>query len=418
MKRFLFAVTLTIASLLTALDPGLVFAAGSIAPSGGGSYANGQTFTINVRASGATFDSLQGVISVSGPVSIVSFSAGGATWLPGKSPSNGGQFVGITNATSSLTVATIKLRGTKEGSGSVKVTSVRLARSGDEVGTGGGTASFTITRAPSPPGGVEVTSATHPDQSQSYDASTLELAWKDPAPGASGYSVVFDQNPETVPEQKVNLEALTAKYENLKIGTYYFHIRAVNGDGWGPVTHFKVTIKAAVDGGLSAPSIDEISLAENHQNDIDAGTVTGLTLRGKGLPGYTLVLNFTPVIPLDPAKYPAIVIPESGEWSLFVEDPVLAGFYKTSAQGLKEGVLTPLSSVTTFELSVAEGGKIKIISTEDETAVFKQAEAARVAAAQARQKTQVFSLGIGGALLLVLLTWFVIWRRRHSIKSA
>src|SRR6185369_3101743 len=90
------------------LSPLKVFAAGSITPSGGGSYAVGATFTITVRASGATFDSLQGKIAVSGPVSIVSFSPGSATWLPGKSPENNNQFVGITSATSSLTVATIK----------------------------------------------------------------------------------------------------------------------------------------------------------------------------------------------------------------------------------------------------------------------------------------------------------------------
>jgi len=70
-------------------------AEGGIFATGGGTKTAGQTFTITVAASGATFDSLQGSISISGPVDVVSFTAGSATWLPGKTPSNGGQFVGI-----------------------------------------------------------------------------------------------------------------------------------------------------------------------------------------------------------------------------------------------------------------------------------------------------------------------------------
>ena len=146
--------TIGILGLGLLLWPQAALAAGSIAPSGGGKFTVGTTFTITVKASGATFDALQGIISVAGPVSIVSFSPGPATWLPGESPANNTQFVGIVSATSSLTVAVIKLKGTKEGSGKVTVSGVRLARSGSEVGTAGGSTSFTITRAPTPPGGV------------------------------------------------------------------------------------------------------------------------------------------------------------------------------------------------------------------------------------------------------------------------
>ncbi|MEX1052148.1 MAG: hypothetical protein WEC83_02035, partial [Patescibacteria group bacterium] len=135
-----------IVGLAVMLWPLSALAAGSITASGGGTFTNGSTFTMTVKASGATFDSLQGTISVTGPVSIVSFSAGGATWLPGKTPANNSQFVGITSSTSSLTVATIKLKGTKEGSGKVTVSGVRLAKSGSEVGTGGGSTSLTISR--------------------------------------------------------------------------------------------------------------------------------------------------------------------------------------------------------------------------------------------------------------------------------
>jgi hypothetical protein len=256
MKKFFVTALSLLVALLPLATPS-AFAAG-ISASGGGSKVVGQNFTISVVASGAEFDSLQGTISVSGPISIVSFGAGSATWLPGKSPSNGNQFVGITSPTRSLTVASITLKGTKEGKGSVTVSGVRLARNGSYVGDSGGSASFTIGRAPTPPGTIEISSSTHPDQGTAYAATTLEIAWKAPSNGASGYSYGINEVADTAPEQKVTGTGTSAKYEGLTVGTHYFHIRAQNGDGWGPAAHFKVVIKepdAKIDSALGLPSI-------------------------------------------------------------------------------------------------------------------------------------------------------------------
>lgn len=399
------------------LNIGVAQAAGGISPSGGGKFVTGQTFTITVKASGATFDSLQGTIKTSGVAEVVSFSAGSATWLPGKTPSNGGQFVGIVSATSSLTVATIKLRASKEGSGSVSVSGVRLARSGAEVGTGGGSTSYMITRAPTPPGGVEVSSSTHPDQAASYEATTVELSWKAPSNGADGYSHAFDQSAETTPGTSVTTTATTAKYENLAVGTYYFHIRARNGDGWSGVTHFKITIKASINTGLGAPTITKVGLADNYQNYLNEGTVAGLHIQGEGLAGYTIRLKIDPSLNLDATKYPAPVVSEKGTWELLISDPVKASFYKLMAQGEKDNVLTPDSAAVRFEISVNNGGQVNMITDEDETLAFKKAEEARtkVAAAQARKKKIVF--GSGALVLLALLGvggWLAYRRLRFS----
>ena len=121
MKKILSLVFALIFSFSMFLAADSVHAAGGVFPSGGGTKTVGQTFTVSVNASGTTFDSLQGIISVSGPVSVVSFAAGGATWLPGKTPANGSQFVGIATATNSLNVATITLKATAEGSGAETV---------------------------------------------------------------------------------------------------------------------------------------------------------------------------------------------------------------------------------------------------------------------------------------------------------
>lgn len=394
--------------LIIALLPVTALAAGSITPSGGGKFAAGTTFTITVKASGATFDSLQGKISVSGSVSIVSFSAGSATWLPGKAPANNNQFVGISSATSSLTVATIKLKGTKEGSGSVSVSGVRLARSGGEVGTGGGSTSFTITPAPTPPGNVTVTSATHPDQEQAYEAATVELAWAAPTNGANGYSYLLDQTAATEPAATIKDTATSAKYENLVVGTHYFHIRANNKDGWSQTTHFKVTINPTTDSSLATPKITSIGTTDTTVNDIVAGMVTGIQIKGTGPVGYAMTLTFTPDLGLSAEKYPAPTITDDGQWEFNITDPVKAGFYKLVAQGRKDSTVSP-STTANFEVGVGAGGQAKIISNSDETATYKAAvaaEATKVAAAKARAKVAwsgLLIIIIGSAAVLLML---------------
>ncbi len=429
-KAFRVITALFVAVVFQLIAISSAFAAGSITPSGGGKFTNGSTFTITVKASGATFDSLQGTISVSGPVSVVSFSAGGATWLPGKTPANNGQFVGITSPTTSLTVATIKLKGTKEGSGKVTVSGVRLAKSGAEVGTGGGSTSFTITRAPTAPGTVTVTSSTHPDPEESYETTSAAFAWSAPANGATGYGFLIDASAETTPPTEPVSTDTAVTYDNLPIGTHYFHIRALNGDGWGPVTHYKVTIKHTLDESLTTPTVASVTTGPDYVNDIELGNITGIVISGTGPAGYSINLNFAPTLNLPAAeaegseeseqakkdKYAAPVVGEDGTWTFPVTDPVKVGFYKLSVQAVKDGVVSAESVPYSFELSVADGGSARLITSADTTEAYKQAEAAKVLAAK---KRATFTWGgIGVVVLGALLAGFLIWRRRQLPKNA
>lgn len=391
--------------------PSSAFAAGSISASGGGKFSAGTTFTITVKASGATFDSLQGKISVSGPVSVVSFSAGSATWLPGKSPANNNQFVGIVSATSSLTVATIKLKGTSTGSGSVSVSGARLARSGAEVGTGGGSTSFTITPALAPPGSVSVTSSTHPNQEESYDIATVELNWSAPGNGATGYSTAFNQTADTSPEAKISTTDTTAKYADNAVGTYYFHIRANNKDGWGDPTHFKINIKPTTDSTLAIPAITSITTSPEATNDIEAGTLSGIVIKGTGPVGYAMMLTFAPDWALSAEKYPAPVVTDQGGWEITITDPIKAGFYKLTAVGKKDSTVSPASPTVAFEVGIAEGGQVRLVTDADTTATYQQAQTAtRVAAATARKKF-VWG-GLAGIVLLAAIALATIFRRK------
>jgi hypothetical protein len=393
-------------------------ASAGIFPSGGTTAQAGQTFTISVKASGATFDSLQGTISVSGPVSIVSFSAGGATWLPGKAPGNNTQFVGIASATSSLTVATIKLKGTKEGKGSVSVSGVRLARSGAEVGSAGGSTAFTITRALVPPGAITVSSTTHPDQEASYEATTVELTWDKPS-GVTGFSYLFDDAADTTPPTTVTSADTNVKYENVAIGTHYFHIRAINGDGWGSATHFKVTVKEPdpkVDETLAKATITNITLSEPYVNDVTAGTITNLTLEGAVESGYATNIALLPKPTLPEEAKLTSDVSTDGTWRLTIPTAIPSGFYTVTAQGQKEKVLTPASEPTMIQLSVAKGGSVTVITDSD---INKPArtDIVRVLGVTLKKNTLGW-IGVVVADILILAGVYVLWRWRSRRRAS
>lgn len=352
--------------LYLGLKPPASLAASGIFAYGGGTKTAGQAFIVTITASGVDFDALQGQISVSGPVSIIAFAAGSATWLPGRAPTNGGNFVGITSVTNSLTVATITLKGTGVGSGAVAVAGTKLAKSGAVVSSDGAGTSFSIVRAPTPPGGVTVTSPSHPDPNQAYEARIIELNWTK-ASGVSGFSFLLDQVATTTPGVALS-QATSVKYENKDIGTYYFHIRAQNGDGFGPTTHVKITIKEPdpkVDDSLTKASITGLAKATDFKTNLDDGTLQNFVIKGYVPPGYKTNLLFTPALTLPEGETLSVESNPDGLFEYLVDWPVKSGFYKVTVQGQKDKVLTPLSDPVKLELGVARFGTLRIVTDKD-----------------------------------------------------
>lgn len=419
--------------------PTTTFAAGGIFPSNGGSHTVGETFSVTVKASGATFNALQGTISVSG-ATVVSVAAGGATWV--KQPSNGGQFVGmLTSPASSLTVATVRLKGTAVGTGSVRVSGVSLANNGSIVGTSGGSGSFTITRALVMPGAVTVTSSTHPNQETQYDGTTVTLNW-DKASGVTGFSYLFDQVADTNPAENVTSADTTVSYPDQKIGTYYFHIKAKNGDGWGPATHFKVQIKepdAKIKDGLAKPGNISVSKASNFKNNIKDGTVSGIVIKGK-MPTklamekaitdsksqetataisiesstkelYQANISLVPEQEIPEGKKLAATPTNDGSFKLTIDWPIHAGAYKLVVQGQRDKLLTPTSDVIRFEIQQEDGGAIIMLSDKDTkkyVPTFWEEYKAEIIFA---------SLGFGSALIIFGLVYLIIWLIRKPKRN-
>lgn len=366
-KRFIAPFSVLLLVLTTAIFPQTTFAAG-VSASGGGSYTVGTSFTVNVVASGATFNTFVGDIVIAGPVS-ASIAKGSYSSDPSDTLGSGGKHFdgGITSATTSFTIARISLRGTAVGSGSVTIKNVSLINNGVVTATGGGSTSFTITRAPTPSGAVTVTSSTNPDQTQTYGVTTVQLAWTAPANGATGYSTVFDQSKDTVPGTTVTTTALSASYANLNLGTYYFHIRANNADGWGPTTTFQVNIGRALDGTLTTPTITSVTKLPTFVNDVTAGTLTGFQIAGTstGLDGYTVTLQFSPAASIPAAQKLDSPVAADGSWQVVFDQPIPVGFYKVTAQATKDKTTTATSAPVSVELSVANGGTAKIITASD-----------------------------------------------------
>ena len=414
MKKILAIVTLISMSLM--MWPTKSFAAG-ISASGGGTITVGQSLTINVVASGATFDTVSGSISVSGPVSVTSFSAGDATWL--NKPTNGGSFNGafLGDKKTSFTIATIKLKGTGVGSGAVTVSGASLKNAGAVVGSSSGSASFTIQKAPDLPGAVNVSSSTHPDQNTAYEATTIALSW-DKAAGVDGFSYLLDQAAGTAPSSKITDTNVSASYANQAIGTYYFHIKAHKADGWGPVTHFKVTIKepdAKIDTTLSQPREIKFEKTSDAVNNIADGTFTGIQISGITEPGFTANLTFAPALTVPAGKVLTALADETGKWSLTLDYPVASGFHKLTVQGQKDKVLTPISEEVVFEISQKEGGSINILTAQDEQAPVKSVDTA--GKSNKLNKNTIFYAGAGLALIGAIILIIVLVRKRMKNKG-
>ncbi len=357
----LFLITLAIFAL-----PSITKAAG-ISVSGGSLKYPADTSSVSITASGTTFNAFQGTISSSGVVKITSCSAGSALWVT--QPTGAGGFVGaLTSGASSFHIATCSIKATATGSGSVSVSGVQLANNGPIVGTDGGSVSFSIVRQPTPPGTVTVTSSSHPDQTTAYEATTIVLNWAAPTATTTGYSYLLDQAASTDPGTTITNNNLTTTYENQAIGTYYFHIKAKNGDGWGPTTNFKITIKEPdpkVNDTLKKPHGITVQKSATFANNIKDGTFSGVTISGVTEPNFTANLKLDPMPTLPENKLLAVKADATGKFSYTIDFPVPAGEYKLTVQGQDNKTLTPVSDEIKFEISQAKGGSINILTSAD-----------------------------------------------------
>ena len=146
------------------------------------------------------------------------------------------------NTTNGL-VSTITFRAKTTGRAVVRFEDSSKVFLNDGLGTEflGNTISGVYELVLPPPEGPIVSSATHPDQSRWYNASTALLEFASNQ-DVDGYSYVLDDQPIGVPDDISEGSQSSVSYKNLPSGTRYFHIRALKDGTWGGITHFAINV--------------------------------------------------------------------------------------------------------------------------------------------------------------------------------
>ena len=89
-----------------------------------------------------------------------------------------------------------------------------------------------------------ITSASHPNSSVFYSNPnpTFNFGATDDQ-GIAGYSYILDKSSGTTPDQVSEGLSTSVGFYNLSGGTWYFHVRAVDGNGvWTATSHYKIII--------------------------------------------------------------------------------------------------------------------------------------------------------------------------------
>ena len=89
--------------------------------------------------------------------------------------------------------------------------------------------------------GLTLYSSTHPNQSQWYSNNNPKFIWNTPN-HPTGYSYIFDQKAETVPDNISEGLAKEKTYSGIADGVWYFHLKALGNSFSPPVLHWKTNI--------------------------------------------------------------------------------------------------------------------------------------------------------------------------------
>jgi hypothetical protein len=130
-------------------------------------------------------------------------------------------------------------------------------RAKDRAGNLSATSHFGVRLNQQPPPAPTVTSSSHSEGSWSSNRN-FSISWSLSDPfGIGGYSYILDQSSGTTPDTISEGTGTSYSTSGLNDGTYYFHVRGVDGCGvWGSTRHYTVRI----DGSPStAPSVSSSS---------------------------------------------------------------------------------------------------------------------------------------------------------------
>lgn len=182
--------------------------------------------------------------SFSNSAGTVSFE--GIVLNPGYTGSSG-KVISVSFRTKAAGTANITFSGgsvlANDGAGTNILQGLGSARVSIEVPTEGPAADTSetpsvITGTPPAP---QITSDTHPDPEKWYNNNRPKLSWNLPA-GTTASQLLVGNKPQADPTVIYTPAISSRQLDELEDGTWYFHVRLRNQNGWGSITHFKIQI--------------------------------------------------------------------------------------------------------------------------------------------------------------------------------
>jgi flagellar hook assembly protein FlgD len=195
------------------------------------------------------------------------------------------------------------------------------------------------------------------------------FTWNPNDLGVVAYSYVLDQNPETVPDETSEGVANSVSYNDVADGTWYFHVRSLDGGGnWGPANHYQIMIDA---NGPTADSPDPVYGSSSGSLEVKLHITDGT---GSGVDPDTIQLKLNDItydMSSGGLKYDA----DSGTltfslWKVFpVQDPWLDGeTVQASLIAADDFAGNPLQNVFswswTVDYSELAGGYLSLLTTQ------------------------------------------------------
>ncbi len=219
-----------------------------------GSYAVGDTFTVSlyINTAGRAINAIEAnLVFPPELIQVVSPSSGKSVidlWIGQPTFSNSAGTLTFRGAipnpglnVSQGLISTVTFRVKSIGKALVDFTPASRVLLNDGLGTDvlGNSSGAIIDLVLPAPGGPNVVSSSHPDQSRWYPSHTVSFSFAGSA-YTDGYSYSLDNEPITVPDNISEGRESSITLKNVPDGLHYFHINARSGGVWGGSTHYAV----------------------------------------------------------------------------------------------------------------------------------------------------------------------------------
>ncbi len=138
-----------------------------------------------------------------------------------------------------------------------------------------------------------ISSATHPEQSLWYKNSNPAFTWTTES-GVTNYSFALDDQAGTVPDGNSDSTDAQTSFSDISDGVWYFHVKSLNKDGWGPTAHYKIQIDT------TPPNDFSINLLDGRRTEVTSPRISFETTDDlSGIHHYDLITDGGDAVGLD-----------------------------------------------------------------------------------------------------------------------